>query len=597
MARSEPSLAPEWLRTAGSASGGGSSNHHAVSSSSHSDSASLPHSSRNRNSRSKGDIDTIRSPFLGRSSSTNSRRGSSIGSAKHAYSSFNFSRSHRDKDRSREKDRLSYMDPWDNDTLPLGSVLTGRESRDQDQLRRSHSMITRKQGDYLSRGFAVGLKNGGNTNLYNGNGILSGPTIGNNLQKTGFDKDFPSLGAEDRHGGQDVVRVSSPGLSSVVHSLPVSSSALIGGEGWTSALAEVPNVIDKSGTGSLPSPQASAVTTGTLTGTTSLNMAEALVQAPARTRTPPQGSVKTQRLEEWAIKQSRQLIPVVPSAPKGSILNPSDKSKTKQVVRAGEIGPAASRNVQQQPAASQLNTFLSNPNAQIKPDTSKKLLVLKPARENGAPAVKESASPSSSTNTRAAPTQLTVSPSTQPAPVRSANSPKEIKGASMNMISGQTVEKRPYLAQTQSRNEFYNALKQKISTNMSTDPANSSSCISSSSTEEKADNSSKEHIAGDPSSPLAANGEKDNITERVQSLSPVGESDMRFEAADTPDEEEAEFLRSLGWDENNCEDEALTPEEISAFIEQYQKLKPSLLQNLSIIHEEEMQDTTSSSDS
>ncbi|XP_019057305.1 PREDICTED: uncharacterized protein LOC104806809 isoform X3 [Tarenaya hassleriana] len=557
MARSEPSLAPEWLRTAGSASVGGS-----LSSSPHSDSASSPHSSRNRNSSSKGDINTIRSPFLDRSSSTNSRRGSG-GSSKHAYSSFNFSRSHRDKDRSREKDRLSYMDPWESDTFPFGSVLTGK---DQEQLRRSHSTITRKQGDHLSRGFAVGLKNGGHTNLYNENGMLPGPTIGNSFQKIGFDKDFPSLGTEDRHGGQDVLRVSSPGLSSAVQSLPVGSSTLIGGEGWTSALAEVPNVIEKSGTGALLSPRATVATSGTLTGTTGLNMAEALVQAPARTRTPPQGSVKMQRLEELTIKQSRQLIPVVPSAPKGSILNSSDKSKTKQVVRAGEIGPAASRNAQQQPTAL-LNTFQSNLSGQTKADTSKKLLVLKPARENCVPSVKESASPSSNTNTRVATAQLTVTPSTISATVRSTNSPKEIKGSSLSTISGQTIEKRPSSSQTQSRNEFYNALKQKISTNISTDPANSSSCISSSN-EEKA-NSSKEQ---------------------------VGERSMRFEAADTPDEKEAEFLRSLGWDENNCEDEALTQEEISAFIERYKKLEPSLLQKLSII-QQETQDITSTADS
>ncbi|KEH38098.1 hypothetical protein MTR_2g461250 [Medicago truncatula] len=47
-----------------------------------------------------------------------------------------------------------------------------------------------------------------------------------------------------------------------------------------------------------------------------LNMAEALVHAPSRSQSIPQVSVKTQRLEELAIKQSRQLIPVTPSIPK-----------------------------------------------------------------------------------------------------------------------------------------------------------------------------------------------------------------------------------------------------------------------------------------
>ncbi|ESQ33302.1 hypothetical protein EUTSA_v10003900mg [Eutrema salsugineum] len=571
MDKGEPSLVPEWLRSSGHASGGGSSNHLLVSSSSHSDSASLPHNSRNRNSRSKSDVDSIHSPFLDRSCSTNSRRGSSNGSAKHPYSSFNFNRSQRDKDRGRDKDRVSYVDPWDLDTsIPVKNILTGR---DQDQLRRSHSMVTRKLGDNLSRGFSVGLKNGGSSSSYNGNDILHGPSIGNSFQRTGFDKDFPSLGAEEKHGGQDVVRVSSPGLSSAVQSLPVGTSSLIGGEGWTSALAEVPNVIEKACAGSLTSPKANVVSTGTLTGPTGLNMAEALAQAPARTHTPPQGSVKTQRLEDLAIKQSRQLIPVVPSAPKCSILNSSDKSKTKQVLRAGETCLAPSRNSQQQPSII-LGNLLSNPSGQIK--SEKKLLVLKPARENGVAAVKESGSPIGIPNSRVASSHLMNSAqSIQSAPVRSTNSPKEPKGATtLTMASGQTIEKKSSAAQTQSRNAFYSALKQKTtSTNISTNPVNSTSTCISFSVGEKV-NTSKELVASDSSSPQG-----------TSCLEVSQRNTTGFEAADTPDEKEAEFLRSLGWDENNGEDEALTEEEIKAFVEQYKKLRPSLPQKLSIIQE------------
>lgn len=101
------------------------------------------------------------------------------------------------------------------------------------------------------------------------------------------------------------------------------------------------------------------------------------------------------------------------------------------------------------------------------------------------------------------------------------------------------------VAQTQSRNAFYSALKKKTSTNIS---ISTSSCILSS-VEEKAD-ISKELVASNPSSGQAA------------------ERDDGFEPADLPDEEEAEFLKSLGWDENNTEVEALTDEEIRAFYEQ-----------------------------
>ncbi|RID70558.1 hypothetical protein BRARA_C02570 [Brassica rapa] len=109
-------------------------------------------------------------------------------------------------------------------------------------------------------------------------------------------------------------------------------------------------------------------------------MAEALLQPP-RTGTPPQESSKIQRLEDRALK----LIPVLPSTPKGSVLSSSDKSKNKPMPRSGEIGPASFRNTHQH-SSIRLGNLPSNAGGQIKPDTTKKMVVLKPA-------VKESASP------------------------------------------------------------------------------------------------------------------------------------------------------------------------------------------------------------
>ena len=87
------------------------------------DVSSLVHHGRHRNSRNISDFDSPRSTFLDRTSSLNSRRSSSNGSAKHAYSSF--SRSHRDKDRERDKERSSFGDHWDRDSIdPLESILT-----------------------------------------------------------------------------------------------------------------------------------------------------------------------------------------------------------------------------------------------------------------------------------------------------------------------------------------------------------------------------------------------------------------------------------------------------------------------------------------
>lgn len=249
----------------------------------------VAHQTRNRTSKSTGDFDAPRSAFLERTSSTNSRRSSSNGSAKHAYSSFN--RGHRDKDREKEKERSNFGDHWDRDCSdPLGSIYPNR--LEKDTLRRSQSMVSRKQGEPLARKVSVDSKNSSSNN-HNGNGVLSGGGIGSSIQKTVFEKDFPSLGTEEKQGVPDIGRVSSPGLTTAVHSLPVGSTALIGGEGWTSALAEVPTIIggsSSSSTGSLSVQQivAPASVSGASSAMAGLNMAEALAQAPSRVRTTPQ---------------------------------------------------------------------------------------------------------------------------------------------------------------------------------------------------------------------------------------------------------------------------------------------------------------------
>ena len=254
------------------------------------DGPSLAHHTRNRTSKSTSDFDGSRSAFLERTSSSNSRKISSNGngSAKHPYSSFN--RSHRDKDRDKEKERSSFGDHWDRDCSdPLGSIFPSRVEKDK--LWRSQSMISRKQGEPLPRRVAVDSKLCSNSN-HNGNGVLSGGGIGSSIHKAVFEKDFPSLGTEERQGVPDIGRVSSPGLSTAVQSLPVSSTALIGGEGWTSALAEVPSIIGSSSRGSLSVQQTVAVTSGSgaPSATAGLNMAEALAQAPSRVSTAPQVS-------------------------------------------------------------------------------------------------------------------------------------------------------------------------------------------------------------------------------------------------------------------------------------------------------------------
>ncbi|MBA0837464.1 hypothetical protein Goarm_009622 [Gossypium armourianum] len=587
MERSEPALVPEWLRSTGTVTGGGNSAHHFTSSSSNSDVSSLLHHGRHRNSRNISDFRSPRSAFLDRTCSLNSGRSSRNVSAKHAYSSF--SRSHRDKDRERDKERTSFGDHWDRYcSEPLESILTSRVEKlggistsrlEIDTLRRSHSMLNRKQVEPLPRRIVVDSRDNGNSNHNISNGLHSGGTIGSSIPKAVFEKDFPSLGTEERQGVPEMVRVSSPGLSSASQSLPVGNSALIDGEGWTSALAEVPSVVGSSSTGTLSASQpASTSGSGASSISSSLNMAEALAQAPSRTRTPPMLSVNTQRREELAIKQSRQLIPVTPSMPKGSVLNSADKSKAKPAARISETNVVVKSGLQPQPLTHQGNQSLHGGHVKSDmPKTSGKLLVLKPGWENGvsSPTQKDIASSATITNNRVTTSQHAVAP-IKSAPARNSNSPKlssgELKAASINPIAGFTVEKRPSLAQTQSRNDFFNLLKKKTSTNTSAglsdpDPHISTSTTEKSEVTKEVDGGSATAHADENGTAAASNGD---------TCSDDGEKNMSATAMVYPDEEEAAFLRSLGWEENTGEDEGLTEEEINAFYQEYMKLRPSL---------------------
>lgn len=580
MERSEPALVPEWLRSTGSLTGGGSSSPHFASSSLHSDVTLSTLSSRNRSPRSVSDKDSPRSVFLDRSSSSNSRRSSSGTSSKHPYSSFN--RNHRDKNREREKERSGTIDLWDHDTSdPLGNILAGRV--DKNSLRRSQSLVSRKPGEFLPR--RTEDSKGGISSTHNsGNGIHSGGSSSfNGNQKATFEKDFPSLGIEERQ----VSRVSSPGLSSAVQSLPIGNSALLGADKWTSALAEVPPIIGSIGMGSSASQQsvAAAPTPSASSGSASLNMAEALSQAPPRARATTQIPDKTQRLEELAIKQSRQLIPVVPSMPKASVSSSADKSKQpKSTARTNEmVGIAKSM---QQPFSTQLpNQPRSGQVRAEAPATShgKTLLVLKPGRENGVTSLsKEALSPANNTGSRLANCPPAVAPS---APAVTSPTSRvtslETKAAALSLKSRSTAEKRSSLSQAQSRSDFFNLMRKKTSLNSST-VLPDSGMASSNSREQSGlktkdeDSASLSPCVSENGSERTSNGDPHEAQNHVQRHNDVEENNSSINGSLYPDEEEAAFLRSLGWEENAGEDEGLTEEEINAFYQEYMKLKPSL---------------------
>ncbi|XP_058747721.1 uncharacterized protein LOC131620607 [Vicia villosa] len=578
MDRSEPTLVPEWLRSAGSVGGAGNSAQHFASSSNHTDShsPSAVHNNRNRSSRTNSDFDSSRSVFLDRTSSSSYRRGSIInGSAKNAYSSFN--RNHRDKDRDREKDRSNFGDHWDRDgSDPLANLFSGRIERDT--LRRSQSMVTRKQGETLPRRVAADTKSGGSSNHNNGNDVLPGGGVGSSIQKAVFDKDFPSLGAEEKQVIAEIGRVSSPGLGATAsQSLPVGSSALIGGEGWTSALAEVSSV----------SAQQTVTATSGSVSSTGLNMAEALAQAPSRARSTPQVSVKTQRLEELAIKQSRQLIPVTPSMPKALALNSSEKSKSKTAIRNAEMNVAA-KSVPQQPSALHIaSQSLRSVNAKVDvPKTSGKFIDLKSVVwENGAsPTSKDVSNLTNYANNKLA-NQHAISSAAAPPPVKNPNnlkSPTERKPSPLDLKLGSTLDKKQSISQVKSRNDFFNLLKNKSATNSSTVLPDSGQMVSSPTLENSAE-LKRESVMPSASPQSAGNGAEltsngnAHAHEKPCRISDDEEKDSISRATVYPDEEEAAFLRSLGWEENSDEDEGLTEEEINAFYQECKKLDPSTL--------------------
>ncbi|PIA31141.1 hypothetical protein AQUCO_05200027v1 [Aquilegia coerulea] len=595
---SEPTLVPEWLKGTGHITGSGSSNHHFVSSLL-SDEPGVALPARNRSSLNIGDYDSAHSSaildrtsssYFRRSSSSNGSMGHDRDTSSHSRSYSSFGRSYRDRDRDRD---------WDRDTLDFRekdrSILGIQRERDysnadvfasrteKDMFRRSQSMISGKRGEMGSRKVVADANS--NNSHSNHNGTAGGNKIVHIHQAT-FERDFPSLGVEEKQG---IDRVASPGLSIAAQSLPMGSSAMIMGNGWTSALAEVP-VITGSNSANLPLvPQTAASSLGSLatSTTTGLNMAETLAQAPLRARTAPQLSVETQRLEELALKQSRQLIPMTPSMPKNSVLN-AEKQKTKASVRS-EISMGNKIGQQQLSSSHPGNHPLRGGTARPDAKTSAgKLLVLKP-RENGiSHTTKDSSSPTSSGRTVINP--LAVTPSVGQAPMKNQNNPKlvpsERKATVLPANNTPTMEKKPINPQAQSRNDFFNLMRKKTLTNNSSavsDPGHvASPTILEKSGELTHDANAVSTQGGDvhtsDHSSLNADpavvGSNGDAYENSHRIPKNGEKHSSSPASLCPDEEEAAFLRSLGWEEDAREDE-LTEEEINAFYQEYMKLKPS----------------------
>lgn len=222
-----------------------------------------------------------------RTTSSYFRRSSSSNGSGHLRSHSSFGKQHdRDWERNTYDREKSGMGDRRRRDSTVGSGATFLSKYERDGVRRSHSMVSGKNADTWHKkvgtdsSAAVGTK---------ANGLLIKSNSIGGVKKTFLEKDFPSLGAEERTIIPEVGRVPSPGLSSAIQSLPIGSSTIVGGEKWTSALAEVPVLVGSNGNG-ISTVQQTAPPNSThvaLGSSTSLNMAEAVAQAPNRGQTTP----------------------------------------------------------------------------------------------------------------------------------------------------------------------------------------------------------------------------------------------------------------------------------------------------------------------
>lgn len=221
-----------------------------------------------------------------RTTSSYFRRSSSSNGSGHLRSHSSFGKQHdRDWERNTYDRERSIMGDRRRRDSTDGSGSTFLNKYERDGVRRSHSMVSGKNADTWH-------KKGTDSSTITGtkaNGLLIKSNSVGGVKKSFLEKDFPSLGAEERSVIPEVGRVPSPGSSSAIQSLPIGSSTIVSGEKFISALAEVPVLVGSNGNGISHVQQAAPPNSAhvALGSSTSLNMAEAVAQAPNRSQTTP----------------------------------------------------------------------------------------------------------------------------------------------------------------------------------------------------------------------------------------------------------------------------------------------------------------------
>ncbi|KAG0480296.1 hypothetical protein HPP92_011154 [Vanilla planifolia] len=317
MGRSEPNLVPEWYKGTTSSAIGNSNSGHLCGSSHSADEHNGVFSSRNRISVSVYDFDCPRSP------SSSDRASLRMSSSSDGYigeenitsrACSSFGRSHRERDWDRDANRDKDLDLRERD----------RSLYPEDEFSNCPSMVNKseKESSKLIQSTISGrVDSWVRRNGYeSSNGSSFGKINITSISKSSFERDFPSLGNEERHLALDVVRVSSLGLGTTNHNFPlIGASATIGSDAWTSALAEVPLIVGGNGQVISSSIQANLSVSIASSTSTGLNMAETLSQVPTRMQVGAQAPNESQKIEELHRQQILKLRPMIPSMLKNSV--------------------------------------------------------------------------------------------------------------------------------------------------------------------------------------------------------------------------------------------------------------------------------------
>lgn len=538
---SEPTLAPQWLR---------SSRHvtsFVTSSPLHSDDPAPSKLANNRSLSMNMNNKELRNTAASDRSVSSRTRWSSNSSTSPNFRSYNSFRSHRHRDMDKDINKYCEASTLRNHRsrdLPDTSRKPGWEIFEEEGLGRSPPMISGR----ISEKWPRNLSNAGKIKLTENKGLLASVS---GVDKA-IDCGIRPLVTEERQASPRFGRVGSPGLGKMTRGLPTGALGTTDNKS-ASALADITAVAGNSISGLSSMKEAASSGPSSPISSKSidrvLNMAETVAKGPPCAQTTSQLSHANQRLEELAMKQSRQLIPLKPLVAKASVPNPSDKPRTKVELLQQTVSAS-------HPASRSL---------------SSKLHVFKPTRERSgvSSGVNSSLSPNRRSNGPNALLAVPVSASTQSPANIAASSTSERKPV------GTMVEKK-LSSQAQSRNDFFNLMRKKSLGNNSAVNVEGSAVSTSS-----LDNSGVSEVLTAHGIPQDQDASlSDDSPRDEQSTEILGENTCDSDSSDgqnstyksfpksdailSSEEEEAAFMRSLGWEENSDEG-GLTEEEISAF--------------------------------